>query len=161
MIIRITGIILIGSILQVKAQSVSSSVNSNAGDYKVMPGYSLQYTLGELSVQTYTNAQHTLTEGFQQNTLTISAADDISANSGIRVFPNPSISNLFVASEKFSPETQVTLFDMKGRVVMVSNKKVENHVIRLDISNLAQGSYIIQINDSFNQKQYNYTVIKQ
>lgn len=161
MIIRFTGIVLMGSVIQLHAQSVSSSVNSNAGDYKVMPGYSLQYTLGEPSVQTYTNTQNTLTEGFQQNTLTISAVDGLSANSGIRVFPNPGVSNLFIASEKLSPETQVTLFDMKGRVVMISNKKVENHVIRLDISNLVQGSYVIQINDAFNQKEYNYTIIKQ
>lgn len=161
MLIRITGIILIGSVFHLHAQSISSSIYSNAGDHKVMPGYSLQYTLGELSTQTYTTPQNILTEGFHQGTLTISAIDDLTASSGIRIFPNPSVSNLFIAYEKFSPETQVTLFDMLGRVIMVSNKKVENHVLSLDISNLAQGSYIVQINDGYNQKQYNYTIIKQ
>jgi hypothetical protein len=161
MLIRVTGLLIVCSTCQIQAQSVSSSVNSSAGDYKVMPGYSLQYTLGESSVQTYNANQKVLTEGFQQNNLTINAIDEQTANSGIRIFPNPTASTLFIASEKFSPETQVTLFDMLGRVIMVSNKKVENHTLRLDITTLAQGSYIIQIIDNYNQTQYNYTVVKQ
>ncbi len=161
MLIRVTGFLIVCSTCQLQAQSISSSVSSNTGDYKVMPGYSLQYTLGEPSVQTYNSGQKVLTEGFQQNTLTINAIDEQSANSGIRIFPNPAATTLFIAFEKFSPETQITLFDMMGRVIMVSNKKVENHTLRLDINSLSQGSYIIQVMDNYNKKQYNYTVIKQ
>ncbi len=157
---RAISFLLILNTLQLQAQSFSSSVTSSAGDYKVMPGYSLQFTLGEPAIQTYSAGLQVLSEGFQQNTLLINAMDNLSILSGIHVFPNPTSAELFIAFEKFSPEIQATMFDMMGHVLMISEKKIQNQTLSLDISNLVQGSYILQIHDFDNRQQYHYTIVK-
>jgi hypothetical protein len=144
---------------QLSAQSVSSSVIGNAGAQEGPTGNTIQFTVGEQAVGSFNTGQHLLTEGFQQNNLTISALDEPTQQLHIQIYPNPTESTLFISGKELSSNTQLILFDLIGRVVMISNKKADDHTLQLDISSLTQGTYVIQIND--NLKQYHYKVVKQ
>ncbi|MEI2673680.1 MAG: T9SS type A sorting domain-containing protein [Chitinophagaceae bacterium] len=60
----------------------------------------------------------------------------------VNVFPNPAVDFIWV--ENFTPGAQVTIFDVNGKLALMSNQS-EN---KIDISSLNPGCYFIVITSS-------------
>ena len=63
-------------------------------------------------------------------------------SSAVNVFPNPAVDFIWV--ENFTPGAQVTIFDVNGKLALMSNQS-EN---KIDISSLNPGCYFIVITSS-------------
>ena len=65
----------------------------------------------------------------------------------INIFPNPSRSNRFVNVVNESSKTinSIIIFDVKGRRYLKSFNLSENGIIRIDVSGLDKGVYILNI----------------
>ena len=76
---------------------------------------------------------------------------EIKDASAINVFPNPTseIINIKFNSSKILPQS-ITIIDIFGNKVIDINNLENRNAIRLELSNLVSGSYILQINDGSN-----------
>ncbi|HOE39450.1 MAG TPA: T9SS type A sorting domain-containing protein [Bacteroidales bacterium] len=64
-----------------------------------------------------------------------------------KIYPNPASELLNVELKNFST-SKLEILDLNGRIISVENAKFENSTIKIDISNLEKGFYILQIRDN-------------
>lgn len=81
--------------------------------------------------------------------------EEIVAKEGVAVYPNPASTELFIATANDMP-VHVKVYDMVGHLVMEHNM-----VTRLDIANLAPGSYSLVIMDGNGNTQAHARFVKQ
>ena len=62
-----------------------------------------------------------------------------------KIYPNPASNELSVYSQYLNSVHLVTIFNLQGQVVFVANLKAMNQKITVDISDLASGVYILQL----------------
>lgn len=92
------------------------------------------------------------------NTLIVNT-EDINENIGIHVYPNPTSERVFadVALENTSESVNVEIVDMAGRVVLTQSfKNVKNERLTIDIQNLVDGVYVMNIktDDGINTQKF-------
>lgn len=61
----------------------------------------------------------------------------------LSLYPNPASGQLFLESDNFNSSTAIAIFDVKGAKVKDVQVRAENGLIRLDISELAGGIYMM------------------
>jgi len=93
------------------------------------------------------------TGDFVSTTVTFSAENDdtlsvdsVLSESSVRVFPNPASDWLNITWKTFSTETQITIVDILGR--QVYDTETNSNEIKIDVSNLSFGLYIIKMKNS-------------
>ena len=85
----------------------AQEVVTTAGSYGETSSGSLSWTVGEPVIETITDGTNTLTQGFQQSKLTVTAINDLKfPGIELSVYPNPTNSFLFI-------EVKYFLFDIK------------------------------------------------
>ena len=130
----------------IHAQEFSPTViGSSGGDGKVK-GITIMWTLGEVAVATLTNGENVLTQGFHQPPEgTTSAPLLTDALPGVSVRPNPVANELFVElPELGSKEAYLELVDMSGSRVMETTNQTGLQTLRLNVSELPVGAYIVR-----------------
>ena len=88
--------------------------------------------------------------------------ESVNLNSKISVYPNPTSDFLYFRSEgiaQLDDELIITITDTKGKQVYF-NTEVASYVMRMDISNLAQGSYIVTVNTPTKRHNATFTVVR-
>jgi len=151
----LTSIFLFSLSLYSFAQSNSLQVISSAGSTFTNENYIIEYTLGELAIESIGNGIK-LTQGFHQGELVIQTGihelDFI-----INLYPNPTQTHFKIEFD--SPQTVNTfLSDITGNIIFreqIVNQLSKNY----DVSYLAQGVYTFTIIDS-NNKQTTYKIKK-
>ena len=121
-------------------QVISSSGNA----FKNSAG-SLSFTVGELVIDTKNTGLTTITQGFHQTKLTITAINVIREQKfSISVFPNPTNSFVNLKIEKGEiRDAEFTLFDLQGRVL--SNRKIESTNTEVSFSGYNSGNYLLKV----------------
>jgi len=134
-----------------RAQTLSPCVVSSAGGYYTSASASLSFTVAEMTmVQTFTSTGNILTQGFQQpEDLSVGIPQsEISLNDYL-IYPNPT-SGTFTLEFNSASENPVTikLFNLVGQEILTNNFSASSGInkISLDISNLSQGIYMLEIN---------------
>ena len=136
-------------------QSLSHSVIGSAGEYQSNGNVSLSFTVGETFTETFSGADHTLTQGFQQP---FEDEDDVnqifgsqSANLNIAYYPNPVRQevNVNITSDVQS-DYELTLHTITGQQLEVNYEKKEsgnnlNFVVAMNY--LPEGVYMLRIVD--------------
>lgn len=126
------------------AQSLSPTVVATAGETYTSPTVNVEWTLGELMIESYAGTL-VLTQGFHQPTVQITSLKDLAASLGtIKVYPNPTTSSLSIESEKHG-NLQVALWDMNGRLLL--QKRLSATISQLELSHLPQGIYVLRMTD--------------
>ena len=142
-------------VLIAQAQSytvVRSSIGANLGSnfQSTNPIVQAQYLVGQplQSVAINLNSQN-IFQGFVQPLFEESLGDFFNPNLWdveLQIYPNPVLSTLFLDSERFLNKNMVVkVIDLYGRSVLTSTYH-QVHKSELDVSALAAGAYIIQIN---------------
>ena len=127
-------------------QSLGTSLLGTTGDFKADNGYSISFSVGELSVTTMIEDRYTFTQGFQQ-------PDSIGRKPGfgpevIKIFPNPVQTFLFI--DIFideSPEFWIEVYNLKGSKIyqekytdiFYGSRKI------LNVQDLPKGLYFLKI----------------
>ena len=129
----------------VSAQSLDRSVVANAGNVVTNSSLTLEFTIGETAVGSFTNSNNQLTTGFNQGyEEDNSSIAPILENSAVMVYPNPANMVLNINSEL---NGQVKIVSSIGSVVIENNPIHANVVAQLDIAALATGVYFVEVTD--------------
>ncbi len=157
-----------------QAQQLSPSVISPSGDISYSTEFSLEWTLGEVAINTIHATHHIYTEGFHQPLLSVSiveapfnyntteytenfASDDLK----ITVIPNPVTTILYVTVMSNDPsQILLQLSDLSGKTVMSTEIDPLMNSTDLDLSFLPSALYLLQFIDEEGKLIKTYKVSK-
>lgn len=127
------------------AQEISRQVISSQGSYDSNQIMSLEWTLGDAFVETVSTKNRIFTQGFNQPFL-LRSEEVTEDKINLIVFPNPVNSSLnILVHPNYGDQIKMTLHDIHGRFIKESNQQVKNLSLKLDVSYLQSGIYILNI----------------
>jgi len=130
------------------AQIISRDVCVSSGGYYTGDHISFSWSIGECIVETASDASISLTQGFQQPDMIITAiTDPLPGNTLISVYPNPTTDQIYI--QILSPEDrnfQAELFNLQGH--KLQSKSFNGSVTQFYIKHLPAGTYLIKISTS-------------
>ena len=132
-------------------QVTTPSVVSSSGDSYNNGGIMMDYTLGEIVIETYTNSNTILTQGFHQGDLKVTTAV-VNLDIKTKIYPNPTTNFLIIELEK-NVNAELLVYDINGKIV-IKDKLNEEQKKQLDFSFLNQGNYLLHINIADKQSVY-------
>jgi hypothetical protein len=126
-----------GSVLAQEVVSTQGDSYSNASG-------SIDFTLGEVIIDTGTDGSNDITQGFHQTNWNFVGVEDFAPNYEAIIFPNPTSEVLNIRTSSFENVTY-TLYDAQGKLVMQDILSAEQTPIQ--VSQLAPGSYSLTLNN--------------
>ena len=134
-----------------KAQILSPEVVSSSGETFINNSTIVDFSIGEIVIETYTSSSKILTQGFNQPDL--NGTDDIQElDINISLFPNPTNSDLNIILSK-AINAKIIIKDVKGRVVFSEESKNQKQFsYNLDFLNPA--TYYLSIENGSKQNTY-------
>ena len=122
----------------------AQTVVSVNGGTATAAGTQVSWTIGEPVVATVSDGNSTLTQGFQQSKLTVTAIDDLQVQGvEIKVYPNPTSDYVTVHFSNTIEKPAYLLFDLSGR--LIEQKNIESTGTKIDMSGYSGGSYILKL----------------
>ena len=126
---------------------------STAGSYGETSTGSLSWTVGEPVIETITDGTNTLTQGFQQSKLAVTAINDLKfPGIELSVYPNPT--NSFLSIEVKTDKQRdllLSLFDINGKLIL--QKKMAGNKQTIKMQNYKPATYILKVTLA---KDYNH-----
>ena len=152
-------IIILILILAGSVASAQQVVSSN-GDSKSAAGVEVSWTLGEAVIETLISGSNTLTQGFHQTKITITALSEILfPGLDIKVFPNPTPDIITIQFSEYVEGSRYSLFDFTGR--LIENKLINSADTEINMEKYASGQYILKLTNKSKQPIQTFKVIKQ
>lgn len=146
------GVFLFLGAYHIQAQSLPAQVISTSGDNFMKSNGSLEWTLGEIMIETYTRPVGFLTQGFQQPS-NVTITDIETVEKGIAVYPNPVRDVLYVKITETGNYT-LELFNLQGQKVV--NEQVAVHttdyIREVDVQELSIALYLLRITNNSSGK---------
>ena len=128
------------STLAVTAQEVVAT----QGDSYSNASVNIDFTIGEVIINTGTDGSNDLTQGFHQTNWNFVGLEDHSPSYEATIYPNPTSEVLNIKTSTFENVTY-TLYDAQGKLVMQDILSAEQTPIQ--VSQLAPGNYSIILNN--------------
>ena len=129
------------------SQTNSLQVIASSGNYFENSNVSISCTLGEIAIETLSNDNLKLTQGFQQSEITVMSVQDVAAGEiNITVYPNPTSDLLFVEiNDNPNSKIVIELIDATGRLLI--NQNIEKYPVftELDLKPYLSGIYLLKI----------------
>ena len=135
--------IVLFSLLTTVSISAQEVISSQGDSYSNSNG-SIDFTIGEVIINTETDGTNVLTQGFHQTNWNFLGLEDHVPAYEATIFPNPIGSELNIRTKAFDNVTY-TLFDAKGKLVLQNVLSTEQTAIKVD--KIAAGSYSLTLND--------------
>ena len=126
--------------ISVSAQEVVST----QGDSYSNTSANIDFTIGEVIIDTGTDGTNDLTQGFHQTNWNFVGLEDFARDYEAIIFPNPTEDVLNIRTSRFENVTY-TLYDAQGKLVMQDILSTEQTPIQ--VSQLAPGSYFLTLNN--------------
>mgnify|MGYP006091356443 CR=1 FL=1 len=135
----------------------AQEVVSTQGDSYSNGTGSIDFTIGEVIINTGTDGTNTLTQGFHQTNWNFVGLEDHLPSYAAIIFPNPTEDVLNIRTSTFE-NVRYTLYDAQGKLVMQNILSSEQTPIQ--VSQLAPGSYSLTLNND-TQNLKTFKLIKQ
>ena len=128
-----------------KAQSVTAS----AGDQNKSTKIDLNWTLGEIIVESTSKDELVLTQGFQQPKIEVISLqeEDVPVNACM-VYPNPTNGEFNVqVPSSFNEDLNYVVTDLSGRIILEgkADLKTENNTAKINLNAYAAGVYMLKL----------------
>jgi len=117
----------------------------------------IDFTIGEVIIDTGTDGTNDLTQGFHQTNWNFLGVEDFAPDYEASIFPNPTSDVLNIRTSSFENVTY-TLYDAQGKLVMQNILSAEQTPIQ--VSQLDPGSYSLTLNNE-TQNLKTFKLIKQ
>jgi hypothetical protein len=117
-------------------------VISTQGDSYSNSSGSIDFTIGEVVINTGTNGTNDITQGFHQTMWNFVGIEDFDADFVVSIFPNPTQDVLTIRATAFEDVTFV-LTDATGRIVM--RDVLSGELTPLDVSSFEMGTYNLSL----------------
>lgn len=138
----------------------AQEVVSSAGKSQNNSGYEVSWTIGEPVIKTLSTGNTILTQGLHQTKLTITSIEEIAnLKNVVSVFPNPTHQFAVVKFNQLSEQNSYKLYDLSGKVIQT--KKIISEETKINLSQFAQGTYLLKIIQSNGQPIQTFKIIKQ
>lgn len=129
------------------AQSIERQVIASGGDYAMVDGLSLSFTIGELAILPLETSSLLLSQGFQQGELAISTSIQNPSKLQFLVYPNPTKGWVHISlTEKVKTSLKISILDGQGQ--LCRQQITSNDVEGLNLTQLPTGSYFILIENA-------------
>jgi hypothetical protein len=121
-------------------------------------GFFLSQSIGQNSPSgTFKNSEIVVQQGFQQYAVTKYRLNSVGFTT--KVYPNPFVSSLTIEfSHSFNEEVEVTLYDLSGKLIKLSNEKLVGNIMNVNLEDVVDGQYILCLN--FGLHKFSTKVIK-
>jgi len=130
----------------------SQEAITSAGRIFNTNGVNLSWSLGETVVATVDDGSTTLTQGFQQSNLAITAIKE-EEESFYHVFPNPTRNVFTIKNTKNTEVTTVaSLYQLDGK--KIKDVSINTTSTQVNIADLPAGTYLLTIN------HYSFRILK-
>ncbi len=127
----------------VSSATAQKIISANGGT-ATAPGTEVSWTIGEPITATVSDGTTTLTQGFHQTKLTVTAVNEIQVpDVKIKVYPNPTSDFVMMHLNKTVEKTTYLLFDITGK--LIQQKNMESTDTKIDLNGVANGSYILKL----------------
>ena len=136
------------------SQSISPEVYSSSGGYYTGASATLSWTIGEPVIETVSNTNNIITQGFHQTNYEVtSVSDNPDLGFNISVFPNP-VSNtlqISISSLVDNSTLKIELMDIMGKTLIKERLSTPplggtgGGFYQLNLSGYAPGSYFLRI----------------
>ena len=126
--------------ISVSAQEVVST----QGDSYSNASANIDFTIGEVIIDTGTDGTNDLTQGFHQTNWNFVGVEDHAPSYEAIIFPNPTSKVLNIRTSTFENVTY-TLYDAQGKLVMQDKLSAEQTPTQ--VSQLAPGNYSLTLNN--------------
>ena len=132
-------------------------VVSTQGDSYSNASAKIDFTEGEVIINTVNDGTSYLTQGFHQTNWNFLGVEDFAPNYEAIIFPNPTEDVLNIRTSTFE-NVRYTLYDAQGKLVMQNILSAEQTPIQ--VSQLAPGAYSLTLNNQ-TQNLKTFKLIKQ
>ena len=137
--------------------TLEKDIISNAGDFLQTGALSLDWTMGEISVETYNQGNLHICQGFHQGD-NISVSIDELNQIKISIYPNPTVDKVFLTSDEYKV-FRFKLFDINGRVLKNGDLELTEMVSHISLNSEPTGIYILHLIDE-NLQILSYKILK-
>jgi hypothetical protein len=104
---------------------------------------SIDFTVGEVVINTGTDGSNSITQGFHQSNWKFVGLEDHATNYEVSIFPNPTEEVLNIKTSKFE-KVKYKLYDTQGKLVLQGKLSAEQTTIQ--VTKIATGSYSLVLN---------------
>tara|TARA_B100000902_G_scaffold317651_1_gene309342 strand:+ start:2541 stop:3071 length:531 start_codon:yes stop_codon:yes gene_type:complete len=126
---------------------------SSSGGTLLKDNYNLSFSVGEIAIETLSQNETILTQGFHQENYNITYISEAIENHTIDFYPNPTKDIIYINCN-IKEKVDLKLIDIKG-VVLESIPNVSGNVQQaIDLSLFSNGSYFLEIVFSDNSTQF-------
>ncbi len=136
---------------------ISQEVVSTQGDSYSNANGSVDFTIGEVVINTVTNGSNDLTQGFHQTHWNFLGVDDNAPKMEAAVYPNPVGSELHISVQEFTA-LQYALTDASGR--LIESGTLQDELTLLKVESLAPGAYQLVLTNAENQALKTFKLVK-
>jgi len=127
------------------AQSISPFVIASSGGEGSSGDMSIEWTLGEMMVETFTADDIVLTQGFHQPHLIVTSIDEMPGHDiSIDAYPNPTSDfiNIRLHDDKYH-DMEYNLFNEQGR--LIRSGRLEGLITEISLNEQQNGVYFVII----------------
>ncbi len=124
------------------SQMSDASLICSAGETFITANQSVEFTIGDIAVETYQNSNSALTQGFLQGkTQGTGINTNFVSRFNISIFPNPASDDITVSFNKKA--VSIEIFDLNGRkfYTLKNPQKTET----LDLKSFNKGIYMLRV----------------
>jgi len=141
------------------SQSISSEVVGSSGEFYKNGSSQIEFTVGEVVIETFNSSSNYLTQGFHQTNLKIESIQDKDISLEMSVYPNPSIDEITLFISNTNEEFLIIIYDALGKNIYKSNikGKIEK---RINVSKYSSGTYLLHLTNSRHRTIKTYKIQK-
>lgn len=147
------------------SQNISSSVLSSQGGSQIVNSMVIDWTLGEIFIETLSFNEKKLTQGFHQPIVSLAnksiLADNPFFDIDIVVSPNPTtnIITAHVLSKDISIFKYI-LYDMTGKLLKIKNSLSDSSDVSIDVFDIPTGIYMLHVSEINGPTFKSFKIIK-
>ena len=131
------------SLLTIGSVSAQEVISTQGESYSNANG-NIDFTIGEVIIDTGTDGSNDITQGFHQTNWNFLDVEDYAPNYEAFIFPNPTEDILNIRTSIFNNVTY-TLYDAQGKLVM--QDMLSDQQTPIKVGQLAPGSYSLILNN--------------
>ena len=137
----------------------SQEVVATSGETNTNSTNHVSWTIGEIAIETVESASNSLTQGFHQTQLIVTALDELTTlDIEIKVYPNPTHDFITIHFSKLIDQPSYSLFDLNGK--LIEQRDITSTDAKINITSFAEGSYILKLNSDHRLLLQSFKVIK-
>jgi len=145
--------------ISIFSQSLSPEVVGSSGEFYKNGFSQIEFTVGEVVVETFNSSSNYLTQGFHQTNLIIESIENNDISLEMSVYPNPSIDEITLFISNTNEEFSIKIFDALGKQIYTTNiiGKIEK---RINISKYSSGMYLLHLTNNKHRTIKTYKIQK-